>query len=355
MKKVPNWLIVLIVIALLVSVKFLFLSKKDAGSVGQNTKKPVPLSVNYFVAKAVPYENKVFCTGIAGAFNQVELLPEIAAKVIRINFNEGDHVSKGDLLVKLNDADFQAQLLKIQTQLKLAIQKLERLKKLREINGVSEEEFEMQANEIAVLKADENFYLAQIAKTEIKAPFDGNIGLKNISEGSFVNSNTPLVSLVQLKPMYVEFTIPGKYSQQFKQGMQVEFVMENELSTKTNTAVVYAIEPKMDEVTKSIRARARYNGDEKILPGSYLKVFLEMGSHEKLLMVPSQCIIPVLKGHKVFVVSGGQSVEKMVHIGPRSDQKVVILDGLAEGDTVITSGLMSVKKETKINLIKTRE
>lgn len=349
MKKIPNWLIIVFVLTAVVASKFLFFSKEEMKKGPQPGK--APLAVNYFVVKAQAYENRIFSAGKTGALNEVSLMPEISGKVMGIYFKEGQQVNKGELMVKLNDADFQAQLLKINTQLKLAEQKLNRLKKLREINGVSEEEYDMQENEIAVLKADENFYQAQIAKTSITAPFTGMVGLKNVSEGAFVNTSTTLVSLVQLKPLFIEFSIPGKYSQDVKTEMGITFEVENDLGAQTYTAQIYAIEPKMDEATKTIRVRALYKGSNTLLPGTFTKVYLGFGESSKQLMVPTQCVVPILKGHKVFRYSAGKAIETPVKIGPRNDKNVLVLEGLTEGDTVITSGLMSIKKDLPIKLI----
>ncbi len=349
MKKAPTWIIIISLLALVVVSKFLFFPKEESTKGSQTGKNA--LAVNYYVIKALPYENSVFYAGKLGALNEVELKPELSGKITNIYFQEGQSVNKGDVLIKINDADFQAQLLKIKTQLKLAIQKLDRLKKLREINGVSEEEYDMQENEIAVLNADEKFYLAQIAKTNIIAPFSGKIGLKNVSEGAFVNSGTALVSLVQLKPLFVEFSVSGKYSQEISKEMDVSFEVERELGNETFSAKVYAIEPKLDEATKTIKVRAFYNGNKELLPGTFVNVTVTFGKKEPKLMCPSQAIIPVLKGHKVIQYKNGIALETPVKIGPRSDQNVLILEGLKVGDTIVTTGLMSIKKESTLTLI----
>jgi membrane fusion protein, multidrug efflux system len=254
--------------------------------------------------------------------------------------------------LKLNDADLQAQLLKSRTAIKLSEQKLERLKKLIEVNGVSREEFEMQENELASLKADEAYINAQIGKTSLIAPFNGLVGLKNVSEGSFVNSGTPVASLVQVKPVYVEFSVPEKYSQLFRKGSSVSFSAENAESHKTYTASIYAIEPRVDEATKTIRARAMYNGSEIFYAGSFVKVHINLGETDNALMVPTQCVIPTLKGQKVFVSRLNTAVEIPVKIGVRTDKSIQVLEGLAEGDTVIATGLLSVKKDSKLKLLK---
>lgn len=352
MKKIPNWIIVTGLLVLLFISKFIFFGKNEE-QIGPGKAKPsMPLAVNYYVAKSEDLSNDIFTTGKVGSFNQVDLLPEVSGKVTGIYFKEGENVNKGSLLVKLNDADLQAQLLKTKSQLRLSDQKLERLKKLLAINGISQEEYDMQDNESQSLKADEAFLTAQIAKTSVVAPFTGIIGLKNISEGSFVSANTPIASMVQLKPLFIEFSIPEKYSALFKKGSAIKFSNDNVSDVKTFTASIYAVEPKVDETTKTIRARALYSGNEEFYPGSFVKVYVNMSETKNALMIPTQCIIAVLKGQKVFVSKNGLAVEAPVKIGVRTATKIQVLEGLQPGDTVIATGLMSVKKDSKLTLLK---
>lgn len=348
MKKIPTWIIIVVAIALVVASKFIFFAPKvDAAAKG---KPKGPSAVNYYVVKATAFNNDVFATGKIGALNQIDILPEVGGKVMAIYFKEGETVNKGSLLVKLNDADLQAQLLKSKTQIALSEQKLERLKKLIAINGISKEEFDIQENELNALKADQAYISAQLAKTNIVAPFSGVIGLKNISEGSFVNMTTPIVSLVQTKPLYVEFSVPEKYSNLFNKGIAVKFSNDN--SKELQTATIYAIEPRVDEMTKTIKARASYNGNEHFYPGSFVKVFANLGETQNALMIPTQCVIPTLKGQKVFIAKNGIATEAMVTIGVRTDDKIQIIDGISAGDTVITTGLLSIKKDTELKLLK---
>ncbi len=352
MKKIPNWIIIICAIALLIASKFIFFSKKVEKTISPEEKKKIPVAVNYYVVKATSFSNDIFTTGKIGAFNEIAILPEVSGKITAIYFKEGETVNKGTLLVKLNSSDLEAQLLKTRTQLKLSDQKLSRLKKLLTINGISQEEFDMQENELAGFKADEAYIQAQLAKTNIVAPFSGVIGLKNISEGSFVNAATPIVSLIQLQPLFVEFSIPEKYSDIFKKGMRVNFSNDNLKTAKTFSASIYAIEPKVDEVTKTIKARAMYSGTELFYPGSFVKVFVNLGETNNALMVPTQCVIAILKGQKVFVSKNAVAVEVPVEIGVRTDKSIQILKGLNEGDTVITTGLLSVRKDSKLKLLK---
>lgn len=352
MKNIPNWIIILFIIALLIASKFIFFSKSESKAPAAANAKGKTLAVNYYVVQSETINTEVFTTGRIGAFNQVDILPEVSGKVVRIFLKEGETVKKGDLLVKLNDRDLQAQLQKLDSQLKLSEQKFDRLKKLIAINGISQEELDVQETEIMGLKADQAYINAQIEKTNIVAPFDGVIGLKNVSEGAFVSQSTPLVSLVQMRPVYVEFSVPEKYNENFRKGIPVTFSSENTVKTETNTASIYAVEPRVDEMTKTIRARAIYDGRAQFYPGSFVKVFARLGKVNDALMIPTQAVVPTLKGQKVMVSRAGVADEVMVKIGVRTDEKIQVLEGLNVGDTVITTGLLSVKKGTELKLIK---
>jgi membrane fusion protein (multidrug efflux system) len=353
MKKIPGWVYIILFFAVLIGIKLIFFNKKDEKAGGQNQKggkSSAPAAVNYYVVKPMEFTNKVYSSGKIGALNEIDIKPEVAGKVVAIYFKEGEQVNKGAPLIKINDADLQAQFAKNKIQIKLAEEKTDRLKKLIAVNGISQEEYSVQENEVNTLKADQSFILAQLAKTTITAPFNGVVGLKNISEGAYVNPNDVIASLVQLKPVYIEFSVPEKYVSAIKKGMEIEF--SSETSDKTLKAGIYAVEPRIDELTKTLRCRALYNGNEEFYPGSFVRVYIDMGKDEKSLMIPTQSIIPILKGQKVLVARNGEAEEIKVITGVRTEDKIQILEGLQEGDTVLTTGLLSVKKGSKLKLIK---
>jgi membrane fusion protein, multidrug efflux system len=351
MKRIPGWLLIIVVIGLLIASKFLFFPK-DSGKIGPKPKggAPAEMPVNYFVARTSTFSNNLFAAGRIGALNQVDLVPETAGRVTAIYFKEGETVKQGSALLKINDADLQAQLAKVRTQLRLSDQKLKRVQKLLDVEGVSREEFEMQENELAALKADENYLLAQIAKTTLTAPFTGMIGLRNVSEGAFVNASTPVVSLVQMKPVYVEFSVPEKYHLHFREGLRVQFGVGQEDSASLHTARIYAIEPRVDEATKTIRARALYEGPFTFYPGSFVRVNVELGQVPDAILLPSQCVIPTAGGQKVIVSRRGEAAEVKVTIGMRTDRAIEITSGVSAGDTIVASGLLGVKPGAKLKL-----
>ncbi len=354
MKKIPGWLWAIIIIAILIVSKYVFFPKKEDNSPASKTKSEMPVVVNYVIAAKERFNDQVYSSGRADAFNQIEVKPEISGKIIALLVQEGQEVKKGTLLVKLNDADLQAQLAKNKVQQKQSEQKLERLKKLIQINGVSTEELEIQENELEMLKADMAFIQAQIQKTNVVAAFDGVVGLKQVSEGEMVTVNQPLFNLVQLKSVFIEFSIPEKYAAFIKKGMEVNFETDTKISTPLK-ATVYAIEPKIDESVQALKIRAMYQGSQSLIPGSFVKVFTQFNDSEKQIMIPTLCIIPVLKGQKTYLVKQSKAYEVKVKTGLRSDNMIQILDGIMEGDTVISSGLMTVKDGAMVKLIKQKK
>lgn len=350
MNKNRTWLIVIFIVAALIAVKYLFLSKDNTKNGGTNkSNAQSQVLVKYFVAQTSGIKTTVNSTGKIGAFNMVDIIPEVSGKLIGLYFKEGETVSKGTLLAKLNDSDLQAQLAKNKVNQKLNEQKLARLKKLVEIKGVSQEELEILENELLSLKADETFYLAQINKTNIVAPFTGVVGLKNVSEGAFVNATNPIVSMVQLNPIYVEFTMADKYANLIQNGNVISFFAES--GDESYEAKIFAIEPKVDDLTKTIKIRALYSGTRKFYPGSFVNVVVELSSDENGIMVPTQCVIPILKGQKLYLVKSSRAVEQVVKIGKRTDQKIQIIDGLQKGDTIVATGLLSIKDGSSLKLI----
>jgi membrane fusion protein, multidrug efflux system len=350
MKKIPNWIIIVLAIAILIAIKVLFFPKKDQAPAGGGKGKPSgPIAVNYYVAQSSRFSNNVYTTGKIGALNEVEIKPEVSGKVTAVYFREGEQVNKGEPLIKINDADLQAQWQKNKIQVKLAEEKLARLKKLLNLNGISQEEFDIQSNELESLRADQAFISAQLSKTNITAPFSGMIGLKNISEGAYVSPSMVIASLVQLKPVYVEFSVPEKYSSFIKKGLSLRFSTSNS-AEQTFTAQIYAVEPRIDEATKTLRGRALYSGREIFYPGAFVKVYVNLGDSAESIMIPTQSVIPILKGQKVFVSRNGIAHEVKISTGIRTEDKIQVLEGLNAGDTVLTTGLMSVKKDSKLKL-----
>jgi membrane fusion protein (multidrug efflux system) len=305
--------------------------------------------VSAFIATPEKLANNVYASGSVLANEEVELKPEASGKILQIYFKEGSHAVKGELLIKINDADLQAQLKKLQLQVKLSADQEARQKKLLEINGISQSDYDIVLNQLNSLKADIEYTLAQIAKTELHAPFNGVIGLKNVSEGSYVSPAQTIAWFQQIDPVKIDFSIPEKYGAMVHIGDKIIFSASN--STDTMTGEVYAIQPRIDVTTRTLQVRALSpNMNGKIIPGSFVKVLLVLKEFKDAILVPTQAIVPVLKGKNIFVYRNGKAEAQPVETGIRTDTKIQLVDGIHPGDTIITTGIMQLRGGMPVNV-----
>lgn len=355
MKSIKILATIVLIVAALVLVKIFFLAPKDDKSKAGAKPPTMPVAVNAYVVKAENIPQQVYVSGNVVPYNEIALRSEISGKLIGIYFKDGQSVSKGTLLAKINDADFQAQILKNKAAITLATQRLQRLEKLKAVEGASAEEIDIINNELQTLEADRAYINAQIAKTAIIAPFSGTIGLRAISEGAYVSSNDIIASLIQTKPLYIDFSLPEKYAAGLRKGIEITFQNEgfNEKPISYK-AQITAVEPKVDAFTKTLKCRATYYGNQQLFTGSFVKVYVNLGNVKNAILIPTQAIIPILKGQKIFVSKGGLAQELHVSTGIRTAEKIQVLDSLQIGDTVITSGLMGIKKGSQLKIIKTK-
>ncbi len=354
MKNLRTVLILALVITGLVIIKIKFFPLTTPQNMPQQQGKQQPVQVTAYVVKPQKLDNKIFISGTLRSNEEVTLMPEVAGKVTAIFFKEGSAVKKGDILVTINDVELQAQLKKLQLQEKLATEQEARQKKLLAINGISQEEYDIMLSRLNSAVADIEVLKAQIAKSRITAPFDGTIGLKNISEGSYVTPGTQIAAIQQTDPMKLDFYVPEKYASLVKVNSQLVFTTE--ATNEKYTAVVMAVEPKVDAATRTIQVRAKTdNKNGNLFSGSFVRIEFSLEQTEDALMIPTEAIIPILKGQKVFVSRGGKAEEVKVETGLRSENKVQILKGLAAGDTVIATGIMQLKVGSVLNISSIKE
>lgn len=347
----PKSIIIIVAIILaLILIKVFFIKPENTEAPRGAAQKNQPANVTAYIVRSQVLENKLFSSGTVMANEEVALRPEVAGKLVAIYFKEGTNVKKGALLAKINDADLQAQLRKLQLQSKLSKDRESRLKGLLSIQGVSQEEYDATSNLLQTMGADMDFTRAQIAKTEIRAPFNGKIGLKQVSEGGFVSSTDIIATIQQTDVLKIDFTVPERYSSIIATGDLINFSVENQ--SGSYQAKVFAIEPRIDQQTRNIMIRAVYNNAEStIFPGAFAKIELITNQKNTALMIPTEALIPELKGIKVFVNRGGKAVPSKVETGTRTDAKIEVLSGLKEGDTVITTGIMSLKPNAPVKII----
>ena len=332
--------IVIIFIAVLAIPKISFTDDNEKSTMQRGASGPVPVQVK--VIKPEFLENKILANGNLISDEEIELHPETSGKIISIFFNEGERVNKGDLLVKINDADLRANLRKAEEELKLAKDKANRQNLLLEKELTSQEVFDIAQNEVSGAEADIEFIKAQIAKTEIRAPFSGTVGLRYVSEGSYVTPNINIAKLQKIDPIKIEFSVPQKYSNQVKEGQTIQFHLSSQ--EKEFTGKIYAIEPKIDADTRTLKLRAKApNKNRELFPGSFVELNLVLGKTDSAKLIPTEAVVPDLQGEKVFVFNDGKAMPRNVRIGVRNEDAIQIIDGIEIGDTVIVSGIIQLR------------
>ena len=308
------------------------------------------MSVKGVVMKPQVLENIIRSSGTVLASESVDLVAEAAGRIDAIPANEGAHVRKNDLLLKINDDDLQAQMRKTNLQISLAADQEERQKQLVEKNLISKEQYDITASQLNTLRADSGNLQSTIRKREIRAPFDGIFGLRYVSEGSYVSPTTRIASIQKINPLKVDFSIPEKYAGKVFVSDIVQ--CKNDELKLQFTGKLYAIEPKIDPTTRTIQLRAMCeNKSEKIFPGSYVQIEFHLKNIPDALLVPTQAIIPVLKGQTVLVQRNGIVVSVPVQTGIRTPASVQITDGLAPGDTVIITGILQLRAGMPVNVL----
>lgn len=333
--------VVVVVVVLLTSPRIkLFDGGTGRAAAAAGGDQRLPVTVHVAFPESV--DEIIQSTGIVLANEEVLLKAEISGRAERILFQEGRRVAKGDLLLKLNDDELQAQLLRLISQEKLAQEKERRRKLLFEKQNISPEDYENALNELTSVQAEVQLVQARIAKTEIRAPFDGIAGLRYVSEGSSISPDTRIASLQNIVMVKLDFSVPGKYANTVKKDQIVYFTITG--MDEKHTARIYAVEPKIDPVTRSVQIRAiSPNPEGKITPGAFAKVELVLSREKDALMVPSEAIVPELQGQKVFLLKNGVVASQSVETGVRTERMVQITSGLRTNDTVLTSGLLQVR------------
>jgi membrane fusion protein, multidrug efflux system len=273
---------------------------------------------------------------------EVELSFETSGKIVNINFQEGSQVNKGDLLAKVNDRHLQAQLLRLKAQLRLAEDREYRQRTLLSRDAISQESYDQVVTELQTLDADIQLVEARIAETELRAPFDGIIGLRYLSEGSYANPNSRIARLIKISPLKIEFFIPERYSGEVAPGFPIEFTVDGR--NEKFYAEVYAVDPKVDIRTRTIIARALYpNTNEELKPGRFAAITLQLSETPDAIAIPSQALIQEMDGDRVFIYRGGRAESKIVRTGLRTESHIQIVEGLTFGDTLLTTGVMQLR------------
>lgn len=313
-------------------------------------KRPSP-RVDAIIVQTQVISETIEIPGTIVADEATEIHPEVSGRIIGLYVREGSYVSKGALLAKLYDADLQAQLRKVQVQLQIAQQTESRYDQLEKIGGISKEDYAATALQVNNLRADIDILRTSIAKTQIRAPFGGKLGLKQVSTGAYVTPQSVIATIQKTSNLRIDFNVPEKYTSQLKMGQFVNFTVEG--SKRNYSAVVAATQSGIEQTTRTLTIRAKVQGDQTgLVPGGFAKVKMSFEPDPNALMIPTQAIIPQARGKKVALYKGGTANFVDVITGVRDSSNVQITSGLNKGDTVIVTGLLSVKPDATVTINK---
>jgi len=348
--KIKNLIYALLIIGIVGFIAYRISSNKSKNDESKKSgSKDIPTAVEGIVVKTATFDNNLALSGSVEANEQIEIRSEVSGIVEGIYFTEGSNVKKGQVLFKVNDIELRAQLRQAATKEGLASENQRRAKLLLQKEAISQEEFDIANAEFASMQAQTQLIRAQIGKTSVRAPFSGKIGLRSISPGTYLTPTILVAKLVNTGKLKITFSIPEKYASQVKSGSTIDFTVSE--SDKVYSAKIYAIEPEIAVATRTLQIRAiADNVDGKLFPGTFAEVKLPLTTIKDAIVVPSQAIVPVQNGKKVFISNKGKAKEVMVEATTRTDASILILSGLKAGDTLITSGVMSLKNDAPIKV-----
>src|SRR5690606_10631801 len=309
------------------------------------------LNVEGFLVRSTQLNENISVPGTLRAFETTDIRPEVSGRVVELNIPEGKYVAAGTLLIKLFNEDLKAQLNKLKVQLERAETTASRYGELLKINGISQQEYDLAGLEVSNLKADIQLLEVDIKRTEIRAPYGGQLGLRNVSLGAYVTPNDVITNISQVDKLKLDFTVPEKYSDRMTRGKDVEFRIDG--FDKIFKAKIIATESSITEETRSLKILAEVNKtDKELVPGAFANVSIDMGGSDESLIIPTQAVIPEARHKRYLKYINGQPESQIVTTGIRDSSYVQILEGLNEGDTIIITGLLAIRPGTQVSLTK---
>lgn len=310
-----------------------------------------PMMVVGHIVKTGAVSEPIQLAGTLLPMEETEIHTEVSGRVVGLYIKEGAFVNKGALLVKLFDGDLQAQLKKLQVQLQIAKKTEERNNELLKLNGISQQDYDLSFLQVSNINADIELLRTSITKTEIRAPFNGKIGFKNISPGAYITPATVITNLRQVNQMKLQFSVPEKYASKINTGQLIGFSVEG--SSKKFLARVYANEATVSETTRGLNVRCLVQQSDAILvAGAFAKVDMDFARNDHAVLVPSQAILPQARGKKLILYNNGSAKFVDVKTGIRDSANIEIISGVSSGDTIVVTGLLGLKPDAKIKLTK---
>lgn len=341
--------LLLVILGLIFVPKFMAKNDKPDADKKQNQNSQ-RISVDGFIIKSETLNNNIKAIGNIKANEEAEIRSEISRKIRGIYFKEGTYVGKGSTLFKLDSDDLTAKLRRQEVDERLAVTKLDREKQLIEKGLTSQEEYDVLETTLEQIRAEISITRIDISKTYVRAPFSGIIGLRNVSNGAYVTPQTVLTTMQDVSKVKIDFSIPEKYIYLFKKGQMIMFKVDG--IDGEFEAEVYAYEPKVENDTRTLVLRAiTTNAGKKLMPGTFANVTFIVSQSKDAMMIPTEALVPKLKGQSVYVVRDGKAKLTDVDIGERTESLVqIISDNVKPGDTIITTNILRIKDSSPVKV-----
>ena len=307
---------------------------------------PIPVDVVTVAEEA--FDVQVQATGTLLARESVELVSELSRRLVKVRADEGAQVKKGQVLFELDAADLNAELGRLEVQARLAKVTLDRSQRLSSEGLSTQQELDTARANLDAADAQRRVLGVTLAKTIIRAPFAGTLGLRRVSEGAWLSPSTVLSTLQDTSTLKLDFTLPERYAGLVAQAGAFKFKVSG--SGQVFVGKVLAQEPTVDKQTRSMLVRGVVEQQPSLMPGTFATVEVPLRT-EQALLVPTIAVVPDVDGRRVFVVTDGVAKAVPVELGARTSDRVQVLSGLKPGDQVVTSNLLRMRNGAKVKLL----
>lgn len=302
----------------------------------------MPPVVQTATVKSITWQNQATFIGSLSSLNGVTIKPEIASRITSIAFQSGQDVKKGDLLVSLDQDILQAELKSNQANLQLRQEQFKRAQELYKLHAIATADLESSRANLASAKASYDQANAQLKQAVIVAPFNGRLGLRQVSVGDYVSSGQAIINLQALDPIVVNFSVPEVYLSQLSNKSAVE-VTSDAFPGQVFKGKIYAFDSTIDPQTRALAVRAEIANPEKnLLPGAFVNINLSLGTERTVIKIPETALVSSLNGLFVYKVINNKAVKTPVTVLQRDAQNAYITQGLKNGDVIVTAGQLKI-------------
>lgn len=310
-----------------------------------------PSPVRVTTAWTERVDDEITAVGTLAADEMVVIRPELPGRIQEIRFTEGAAVKAGDILFLFNTDESRATLAQAEAQQLLDQQNFNRVQEMRAKNLTSAQQYDEVLAKLKYSSATAERERVRLGKLTIRAPFNGVVGLRQVSVGDYVKEGEALVNLEALNPVKLDFKVPEKFAASIRPGLALAATVEA-FPNQDFAGTVYAIDPRLDEATRTLRIRARIANDRLLLrPGMFTRVRLGLSGKRNAVFVPEEAIL--LKGSNalVFRIRDGKASMTTVTTGVRRRGTIEIVAGLTAGESVVTDGQTKLRDDSRVSIV----